>query len=705
MIRHILRTGLALAAAAALAGCLGDSDSDEYGEDITRYDSNPAAGDPGTYPVQARNGRLERALVWLDMDGDQALSVYDDGDYEDDVLADADDETKARLGVGGDFELVEPWGITDADGNLDLDVSALDLSESVAADLDPSDYSLMVVAVPGETRNDGELVDRAFFLSAPPGISTVSPFTTLAETIRWLRGDSLDAAAAASRLQQENLLDAQEPVSIYQDYLNAQGATRAPHYATALRRLQQKQVTEILNEKVRGAGGDLDSLSFGKREEQGRESIAFFSPEDLRVLGSVVLDQASSVTSEVDADIEARGLDGYVLPADGQLDSIRDFDPDLANSLVPVEQRYFTPLENPEDEESFAPGALETGDNGDEVRLGRLTAEDAELNAQVFLDYGPGGRVSRISVRGQTRPSMSAFRFLTSGGSAAGNPVDLGYAPYLDMETGPILSQAVERDALSSEVLDERFGNGNGAIDWATPSIGLDSGRFGNDSTETYPDGTLERVYLKAADGSGLVRRPPGTSGQDIVDAAITVPSEGVPEGPVGLPVTRDPLEGASSLEVQYGTTQEVAGCSTTSTIQHVTHQQTVTISDTDPETGIKFQITRYGHLRNESEENATLRVLAESYPQAADGTGVIVREYEYPTDGVEEPGKIDQPDRLLSMRVFTLDSLEAGNRFCGSNGEEAFSVAGSPANLQYYIGYEYMRFADYLESIGTRSQ
>ncbi|WP_143512560.1 hypothetical protein [Vreelandella utahensis] len=701
MIRIILRAGFALMVATALAGCLGDSDSDEYGEDITRYESNPEAGDPDTYPVQARNGRLERALVWLDMDGDQALSVYDDQDYEADVLADADDETKARRDVGDDFELTEPWGITDADGNLDLDVSALDLPESVAADLDPSDYSLMVVAVPNETHNDGELVDRAFFLSAPPGISTVSPFTTLTETIRWLRGGSLDAASAASRLQQQNLLDAQEPVSIYQDYLNAQGTTRTPHYATALRRLQQKQVTGERSEAVAQAAGNLDSLSPGEGD------ITFFQPEDLQVLGSVVLDQASNVIRDVDADIEARGLDGYALPADGQLDSIRDFEPNLANPLVPVEQRYFTPLDNPENEENFAPGALEIveGGDGEQVRMGRLTAEDAELNAQVFFDYGPGGRISRISVRGQTRPSMSAFRFLTSGGSAAGNPVDLGYAPYLDMETGPVLSQAVERDALSSEVLDERFGNGNGAIDWATPSIGLDSGRFGNDSTETYPDGTLERVYVKAGDGSGLVRRPPGTSGQDIVDAAITVPSEGVPEGAVGLPVTRDPLEGASRLEVQYGTTQEVTGCSTTSTIQHVTHQQTVTVSDTDPETGIKFQITRYGHLRNEGEENATLRVLAESYPQAADGTGVTVREYEYPTDGVEEPWKIDQPDRLLSMRVFTLDSLEAGNRFCGSNGEEAFSVAGSPANLQYYIGYEYMRFADYLESIGTRSQ
>ena len=99
MTRHILRTGLALMAAAALAGCLGDSDSDEYGEDITRYESNPEAGDPGIYPVQARNGRLERALVWLDMDGNQAHSVYDHQDYEDDVLADADDETKARLDV------------------------------------------------------------------------------------------------------------------------------------------------------------------------------------------------------------------------------------------------------------------------------------------------------------------------------------------------------------------------------------------------------------------------------------------------------------------------------------------------------------------------------------------------------------------------------------------------------------------------------
>jgi hypothetical protein len=705
MIRHILRTGLALTAAAALAGCLGDSDSDEYGEDITRYDSNPAAGDPDTYPVQARNGRLERALVWLDMDGDQALSVYDDQDYEDDVLADADDETKARRGVGDNFELTEPWGITDANGNLELDVSALDLPETVAADLDPADYSLMVIAVPGETLNDGEPVSRAFFLSAPPGISTVSPFSTLAETVRWLRGDSLDAAAAASRLQQEGFLDAQDPISIYQDYLNALGTTRAPYYATALRRLLQMQVSDGLNKGVLGAAGNLESLS-----PDAENTITFFQPEDLRVIGSVVLDQASSVTSEVDADIEARGLDGYALPADGQLDSIQDFEPDFANPLVPVEQRYFTPLDNPENEESFAPGALETGSGEDgSVRLGRLTAEDAQLNAQVFFDYGPGGTFSRISVRGQTRPSMSAFRFLTGGGGDAGNPVDLGYAPYLDMETGQVLSEAVERDGLSPGVLDERFGNGNGAIDWSTPRIGLDSGWFGDHSTETYPDGTLERVYIEAEDGSGLVRRPPGTTGQDVVDAAITVTSDGsgVPQGPVGLPVVRDPLGDAISLELHYGALEEVAECSPGSTIQHVSHKQPVTVRDT--ESGTEFQITRYGHLRDgeDGAEKIAFRVLAESYPESSDGTGVILREYEYPTDGVEKLklGDVEQPDRLLSMRVLALESLDAGPRFCGSGGGEAFSVTASPAGLQYYIGYEYMRFADYLESIGTRSQ
>ncbi|PAU79894.1 hypothetical protein CK501_11895 [Halovibrio salipaludis] len=700
MIRHILRTGLALTAAAALAGCLGDSDSDEYGEDITRYDSNPAAGDSGTYPVQARNGRLERALVWLDMDGDQALSVYDDQDYEDDVLADADDETKARRGVGDSFELTEPWGITDANGNLELDVSALDLPETVAADLDPADYSLMVIAVPGETLNDGEPVGRAFFLSAPPGVSTVSPFTTLAETVRWLRGDSLDAAAAASRLQQEGFLDAQDPISIYQDYLSVRGATRGPYYAGALRRLLQEQVPGERSNSVGQAAGNLDSLS---PDEGG---ITFFSPEDLRVLGSVVLDQASKVISEVDADIEARGLDGYTLPADGQLDSIQGFEPDLANPLVPVEQRYFTPLDNPENEESFAPGALETGSGEDgSVRLGRLTAEDAQLNAQVFFDYGPGGTFSRISVRGQTRPSMGALHFL-SDGDDPGDPVGLGYAPYLDMETGQVLSEAVERDGLSPGVLDERFGNGNGAIDWGTPRIGLDSGWFGDHSTETYPDGTLERVYIEPGDGSGLVRRPPGTTGQDVVDAAITVTSggSGVPQGPVGLPVVRDPLGDAISLELHYGTLEEVAECNPGSTIQHVSHKQPVTVRDT--ESGTELQITRYGHLRDgeDGAEKIAFRVMAESYPESSGGAGVILREYEYPTDGVEDPGDVEQPDRLLSMRVLALESLDAGPRFCGSGGE-AFSVTATPADLQYYIGYEYMRFADYLESIGTRSQ
>ena len=698
MIRHILRTGLALAAAAALAGCLGDSDSDEYDEDITRYESNPAAGDPGTYPVQARNGRLERALVWLDMDGDQALSVYDDGDYEDDVLADADDETKARLDVDDSFKLTEPWGITDADGNLDLDVSALDLPESVAAALDPSDYSLMVVAVPGETRNGGELVDRAFFLSAPPGVSTVSPFTTLAETIRWLRGDSLDAAAAASRLQQENLLDAQEPVSIYQDYLNAQGATRAPHYATALRRLQQKQVTGALNGKVKKAVEDgLENMTPGQRE-------VFFELNDFQVLGSVMLDQAANVIRAVDADIDARGVDGYALPADGKLDSIRNFKPDFDNPLVPVEQRYFTRLENPENEENFAPGALETGDNGDEVRLGRLTAEDAELNAQVFFDYGPGGRVSRISVRGQTRPSMSAFRFL-SAGEDGGNPVDLGYAPYLDMETGPALDEAVERDALSSEVLDERFGEADGAIDWATPSIGLDSRWIDGESTDDHPDGRLERVYVEPDGAAALIRRPPLASGVDTVDASINVESEesGVPQIPIAMPVVGDQLKSIGSLSITYGKPGGLDECDNGTPVEPITHKQTVKVSEgSEPDAQPELTLTRYGHVPSGED---VFRVLAETYP-APVGDGVILREYEYPTDGMADanPDNVVQPDRILSVRALALDSLDRSARFCGDEGE-AFSVSGSSANLQYYIGYEYMRFADYLESIGTRSQ
>ncbi|WP_295719786.1 hypothetical protein [uncultured Halovibrio sp.] len=698
MIRHILRTGLALAAAAALAGCLGDSDSDEYDEDITRYESNPAAGDPGTYPVQARNGRLERALVWLDMDGDQALSVYDHQDYEDDVLADADDETKARLDVDNSFKLTEPWGITDADGNLDLDVSALDLPESVAADLDPSDYSLMVVAVPGETRNGGELVDRAFFLSAPPGVSTVSPFTTLAETIRWLRGDSLDAAAAASRLQQENLLDAQEPVSIYQDYLNAQGATRAPHYATALRRLQQKQVTGALNGKVKKAVEDgLENMTPGQRE-------VFFELNDFQVLGSVMLDQAANVIRAVDADIDARGVDGYALPADGKLDSIRNFKPDFDNPLVPVEQRYFTRLENPENEENFAPGALETGDNGDEVRLGRLTAEDAELNAQVFFDYGPGGRVSRISVRGQTRPSMSAFRFL-SAGEDGGNPVDLGYAPYLDMETGPALDEAVERDALSSEVLDERFGEADGAIDWATPSIGLDSRWIDGESTDDHPDGRLERVYVEPDGAAALIRRPPLASGVDTVDASINVESEesGVPQIPIAMPVVGDQLKSIGSLSITYGKPGGLDECDNGTPVEPITHKQTVKVSEgSEPDAQPELTLTRYGHVPSGED---VFRVLAETYP-APVGDGVILREYEYPTDGMADanPDNVVQPDRILSVRALALDSLDRSARFCGDEGE-AFSVSGSSANLQYYIGYEYMRFADYLESIGTRSQ
>lgn len=143
--------------------------------------------------------------------------------------------------------------------------------------------------------------------------------------------------------------------------------------------------------------------------------------------------------------------------------------------------------------------------------------------------------------------------------------------------------------------------------------------------------------------------------------------------------------------------------------MQHVNAEQIVNLSQ---EGGPSIDITRFGHKR---EDKPGLRVLVETYQDPEDDKWVR-REYEYFSDGVDvsqdgsNGGETDyyldsrQKDLIRSVRV----RKPAGSKldienFC-SGEPQPFAVSGG-SNLKLYIGYEYMRFADYLESIGTRSQ
>ncbi|MGM0449737.1 MAG: hypothetical protein ACQERE_02840 [Pseudomonadota bacterium] len=673
MTRYFLRAGLVLLTLTALAGCLGDSDSDEFGEDIDEFEASPESDE---YRARVLNGELESAFVWLDMDGDGEFSTYTDEDYRDDFVADEEDEQ--RLGIGDNFEIKEPWGVTDANGNVMIDTESFDLPATVAPDLDPDDFPLMAVGIPGVTVNDGETIEKAFFLSAPPGVTNVTPFSTMAETVRRIeidRGNEADLASAGTTLLQEEVLGSQERIGPYQDYLRNQGQAAVPFYATAIRRLIQAQVPEGVSSTV---ANDLRNL------ESRPDEKPYFAPGDMRVIGSLLLDQAANVIREVGEDIEARGLDGYTLPPDSELETVADFEPDLNNPYVAVEQRYFIPEKDLEDAAEFEPVA---------------PAANGRLSAQVFLDYDLGVRLRRMDVRGQTRPSMGVFPFLVDAG---GKPTDLGYMPFLDIDTDEVAGDPVKRDELSEGDLDERFiGEEGDAIDWETPRIGLDSSWFEAGGADSEVGGSLERVYEQPASGSGFDLVRYGQDGSEDAQVGIT-PDSGARRIPVNLWLSDD-WTSNSELSIDYGSITALSDCG--DTIQHVNAEQEVTLNRVD---GESITITRYGHHRdNPSDGEVAFRVMVETYDNPSGNP--FRREYQYFSDGIgtqpeidESLKKADQPDLLRSVRVLRSDVEVTEATFCGSD-NEPFSVESSPDNMRLYVGFDYMRFADYLESIGTR--
>lgn len=432
-------------------------------------------------------------------------------------------------------------------------------------------------------------------------------------------------------------------------------------------------------------GNDLRNLESRPPEQ------AYFAPEDMRVIGSLLLDQAAGVIEEVGADIEATGLDGYTLPPNDQLESIADFGLDLSNPYVPVEQRYYTPGQDLEDTADFKPVA---------------PAANGCLSAQVFLDYDLGGRLRSMDVRGQARPSMGIFPFLVEAG---GRPVRLAYMPHLDIDTGETVGDPVARSDLSAGDFDERFiGAEAGSIDWETPRIGLDSSWFKVGGNGTKVDGNPERVYQVPTSGSfELVRGNADNPGAADAEVVVTSASS-AGEQPVNLWLSDD-WTSESELTIEYGAISDLTmdpDCDALNgnTIQHVNAQQTVTLE----RGSTSVQVTRYGHQReNPQSGERAFRVMMETYQAPVNGVPVR-REYEYFSNGIgtqseigESLKKADQPDLLRSVRVLRSNGSVSAGTFCDGEGE-SFSVESSPDEMQLYVGFDYMRFADYLESIGT---
>lgn len=340
----------------AIAGC--GEESDELPVDGRDFDGVQYSV-PAPYTGRVIDGYLKNARVWLDLDGD---SQYTPGPMEF-VLPSG---KKITLPDG------EPTTMSGEGGQFSLDTSGLELPSSVGRNIDPREFPLYALALPGKTleqTHHGDMeITRGFLLSAAPGVRNVTPLTTLD---RYRRLAELGPLMGSGNTSLSGLAG----INLLKDYIFAKD-DRSHAYAQAMVRFMASQFPDHYNDSLAEPGSD------------GTERL--LSQPAAFLLGISLVQNADEIIAAVDS---FAGGD-Y---ANVDVDQIADFPEvplELSDPVLLTSQRIFARSER---------------SNDLPVRHTELT-----VSAELTFDYSEDGRLQSISSNGCLAPSMQEIARLVN---------------------------------------------------------------------------------------------------------------------------------------------------------------------------------------------------------------------------------------------------------------------------------------------------
>ncbi|MGF2736471.1 hypothetical protein [Marinobacter sp. DUT-1] len=498
-----------------LAGCGQESDTLPVdGRDL----DGVSYSEPTPYSGKVIDGYLTHARVWLDMDGD---SQYTPGPME----------IELENGNTAVLESGEPTAMSGQGGEFSLDVAELDLPPEVGPDLDPRDYPLYAIALPGKTLDQtwqGDVpVARAFLMSAASGVRNITPLTTLARYRSLFGlGSYLEAP--------EDLAGSLAGLNLMADYVLS-GDERAHAYARALARFMASQIPDDYNEAL------------SRPDSDGTERSLRNARQAVYMLGISLVQNAPSVIAVVD---EAAG--GDYANADVDALSLPEVPLELSDPVLLTHQRI---LAQPESDQNLP-----------------VSASSLMVSSELFYDYSEAGQLLSVSAEGCLAPSMPELARLINVN---------GLMYQLGSQWRPSVSLSPQsRMAYEAEGVDERL-----IFDWDSQRIYFETSTTcheheGVSAGSTELSGNPEVIYrwqktdnavseliaeIPQWDGSALIRKLVPKAGSAPEDFDGFVLSEGGAEVAsllVGAETTCNPDIEAAGMD-QVVTTQyayEISG-------------------------------------------------------------------------------------------------------------------------------------------------